>query len=452
MEFALTRRQLLAMPFAQASTHAAPALTIFFDAASPEERNATRALRELERVWRPGYAAMLVDLILLLSPLRRTSPESTAPTDRVIERLVAFLEARTRQRFGRDMSAWQRWLWSLPYEPHPEFGEFKGYIYDKIDPKMRSFFPPGVKSRIRFDRISWGGVVVNGIPPLVRPKTIAAGEASYLKDNHVVFGISWKGQSRAYPKRILAWHEMAIDRVGGQDLTIVYCTLCGTVIPYFSAGHAFGTSGLLYESSKLMFDEATNSLWPTLEGVPGVGPLTGTSARLDFAPVVTTTWGEWRQSHPETTVLSLDTGHRRDYSEGAAYRTYFASDELMFPVSVQNKRLKNKDEVLILRLPGKTPLAIASRRLKNEPVFQYEHEGERLLVLTTPAAANRVYRAGNLRWHRDASGVLRDDQNREWQVEEDGLQRGDQRLDRWPAHRAFWFGWFTQNPQGVLVR
>ena len=90
---------------------------------------------------------------------------------------------------------------------------------------------------------------------------------------------------------------MALDRVGGIDLTIVYCTLCGTVIPYKSVvGNrrlTFGTSGLLYRLNKLMFDEETHSLWSSLEGVPVVGSLVDRGLRLPFRSVVTTTWDEW---------------------------------------------------------------------------------------------------------------------------------------------------------------
>jgi len=445
----LSRRNLVSAAWALAAGNH-PSLKLFFEAASADDREAAPALQELARLWRPGYTAMVVDLTRILSQLGGAARDPAQSTDRVVDRLVRFLEERTRRTMGRNVGAWQRWMWELPYEPHPDFGEFKGLVYAGIDPRMRNFFPPGVESRIRLDRIDWGGVRVNGIPPLRNPKTTPAREATYLKDNHIVFGIAAKGEARAYPKRILAWHEMAIDRVGDLDLTIVYCTLCGTVIPYLSQGHKFGTSGLLYESSKLMFDEETNSLWPTLEGRPAVGPLTKKPLQLSFAPVVTTTWGEWRQEYPETTVLSLETGHQRDYSEGAAYRDYFGTQELMFQVSARDGRLKNKDEVLVVRLPGKTPLAVSARRLAREPVFEYEHEGERILVLTTKAGANRVYRTGDLRWTRD--GALRDGQGREWRVEEEGLRREAELLPRWPAHRAFWFGWYAQNPSTVLVR
>ncbi len=163
---------------------------------------------------------------------------------------------------------------------------------------------------------------VNGIAPLEYSVVVPAESADYLDDVHVVFGISVDGEFRAYPKRVLAWHEMALDRLGGIELTVVCCTLCGTVIPYESILNRehfkFDTSGLLYRSNKLMFDHQTKRLWSTFEGVPVVGPLVGTSVRLNRRSVVTTTWREWRRLHPTTTVLSLETGYSRDYGEDVA--------------------------------------------------------------------------------------------------------------------------------------
>ena len=205
---------------------------------------------------------------------------------------------------------------------------------------------------IRLDEVDWGGVPPNGIPPLEYPAHLAAADAEYLDDDNIVFGIAVNGEASAYPKRILAWHEMAIDRVGGIELTIVYCTLCGTVIPYESLVDGqhirFGTSGLLYRSNKVMFDHGTKSLWNTFEGVPVIGSLVGSGLQLTRRSMVTTTWGEWRARHPETTVLSLETGQQRDYSEGAAYRDYFSTDQLMFQVQARDDRLDNKDEVVVM--------------------------------------------------------------------------------------------------------
>jgi hypothetical protein len=103
----------------------------------------------------------------------------------------------------------------------------------------------------------------------------------------------------------------------------VYCTLCGAMIRYDTSvdgvQHELGTSGFLYRSNKLMYDQATKSLWSTLSGTPVVGALVGQGIELRSLYVVTTTWKEWKKRHPNTTVLSLDTGHARDYREGAAY-------------------------------------------------------------------------------------------------------------------------------------
>ena len=181
---------------------------------------------------------------------------------------------------------------------------------------------------------------------------IPAGEAEYLRDSNVVFGLEVEGDARAYPKRILAWHEMFVDEVGGVPVAGVYCTLCGSMILYETVhdgvAYELGTSGFLYRSNKLMYDRATQSLWNTIWGRPVIGPLADRAIELKRRSVVTTTWGEWKRRHPETTVLSLETGHRRDYSEGAAYREYFATDELMFNVPQLDRRLRNKDEVLAL--------------------------------------------------------------------------------------------------------
>ncbi len=134
--------------------------------------------------------------------------------------------------------------------------------------------------------------------------------------------------------------------------------------------------------------------------------------------MVTSTWGEWRARYPRTLVLSPETGHQRDYSEGAAYRDYFSVQDLMFEVSRKDRRLKNKDEVLIIRLKGKTPLAIATRLLERKPVFEYRHEGAALTVKTDKSGANRVY-------------------------------LGERQI---PAYRAFWFGWYAQFPETALVK
>ncbi len=132
-------------------------------------------------------------------------------------RLLSFLEKQTGKRFGDDLDAWRRWMWSRPYDPHPDYATMKAVIYGQIDPGDAHVLPPRVRASIRLDEIDWGGVTVNGIPPLRLPKVVPAADARYLRDSNVVFGLVVNGEARAYPKRILGWHEMAVDRVGGVD-------------------------------------------------------------------------------------------------------------------------------------------------------------------------------------------------------------------------------------------
>jgi Protein of unknown function (DUF3179) len=253
---------------------------------------------------------------------------------------------------------------------------------------------------------------------------------------------------------------MVKDKIGGLELNGVYCTLCGTMILYDATvngvHHELGTSGFLYRSNKLMYDHATKSLWSTLTGAPVVGPLVGQGIRLRTLYVVTTTWKEWRRRHPKTLVLSLDTGHRRDYGEGVAYREYFGTDRLMFNVPKIDDRLPNKAEVLVLRTAGppEEQVAIDAAFLAKSPVYHDRIGREAFVVLTDKSGANRVYAAGSgglVSW--DGDTTARDREGRTWRVDEDQLiGPAGQKLARMPAHRAFWFGWYSQYPATRLVK
>ena len=248
--------------------------------------------------------------------------------------------------------------------------------------------------------------------------------------------------------------------IGGTEYAGVYCTLCGAVILYEThhegVHHELGTSGFLYRSNKLMYDRATQSLWNTTWGRPVIGPLAGTGITLKRSYVVTTTWGEWRRRHPETTVLSLETGHVRDYGEGVAYRDYFATDELMFGVPRLDNRLKNKDEVVALVFPdlsGDT-MAISAAYLEMQPLYEDSLAGRDFVVLTDRSGANRVYeRKETIFESYDGESRVIDSQGNQWELREDGLYADSGEIrQRLPAHRAFWFGWYAANPDTRLVQ
>lgn len=478
---------LVQAPAAVPPAVAVPAIEEFFALASADERTSVAAANRIAPLWKDSYAGLVIDLARFHRPARPMTASAAAEAGQGIGdddgigapdrmplsagaplsqealirgRLMRFLSKQTGQRWGDDLKRWRRWLWGQPDSPHPDYARFKARLYANVDPRMATFFEATSNPRIRLDEIDWGGVGVNGIPPLHQPKVIPASEAKFMGDRNVVFGIVVNGEARAYPKRILAWHEMALDTVGGVPLAVVYCTLCGTVIPYEASSEGrtftFGTSGLLYRSNKLMFDLETKSLWSTIEGRPVVGPLEKTSIALRYRPVVTTSWAEWRAAHPATTVLSLDTGHERDYREGAAYRGYFATNELMFEVPGQDGRLKKKAEVVTF-LAGRddavTPVALDAAFLKRNPVHMFSAGGLSYVAITTSGGANRIYKAGDVAFLRMNGDKVLDAQGAAWRMTEEKLEgEGGAALVREPARRTFWFAWFSQFPSTLLIK
>ncbi len=425
-------------------------LSRFFDLLSDHDKIAVAARSAIATNWRNAYAVMLVEL----APF--------APDPASLNRIISLLEEGSAQAFGTDTDRWYDWIWRSDPGTHPKYAEFKATLYATIDPRFREYFDEAPKSAIRLDEIRWGGVARDGIPPLEHPKLLSAGAATYLKDDNVVFGVEINGDARAYPQRILGWHEMVKEKIGGEDLHGVYCTLCGTMILYRTTidgtYHELGTSGFLYRSNKLMYDHATKSLWSTLTGQPVVGPLVGQGLELKALFVVTTTWGEWRRRHPQTKVLSLNTGHRRNYGEGEAYREYFATDHLMFNVPKLDARLPNKAEVLALRFSesSERQLAIAADFLRAHPLYHAKLGKLSFVVLTDASGANRVYETrGQVFSSWDQQGMLKDSDGNVWALSEATLWRrdgGGSELKRLPAHRAFWFGWYAAYPNTRLIK
>lgn len=417
---------------------------------SPETEAVKKSIQMLDEHWKPSFTPMTIE------SLAYTQDKNSSRL------LLALLEKKTGQNFGRDFNQWYAWLWRKPAIYSNEYADFKANLYRNIDPKFDRYFRNRQASaRIRLDEIRWGGVLQDGIPPLRNPSMLKAKQADYLSDDDTVFALEINGDARAYPKRILAWHEMFVDTVGGVDIAGVYCTLCGTVIPYKTTykgtKYQLGTSGFLYRSNKLMYDRATQSLWNTIKGEPVLGPLAGKGIALEHLSVVTTTWGEWKRRHPNTTVLSPNTGHQRDYGEGVAYRDYFSTHALMFNTPFNDKRLKNKQEVLALRFPAAPDqqLAIDTAFLNKNPLYKNKIGQQKLLILTDRSGANRVYDPKDIDFvEYDRDSTLIDSQGNRWLLDESSLtaENSDRRLSALPYHRAFWFGWHATYPQTRLIK
>lgn len=251
---------------------------------------------------------------------------------------------------------------------------------------------------------------------------------------------------------------MVNDVLGGHAVSLSYCTLCGSALlfdtsPREGETYTFGSSGLLYRSNKLMFDEQTNSLWSNLAGEPVWGPLVGHGKRLTPLPLVMTTWGDWRLRHPDTDVLALETGYQRDYRPGAAYGRYFASPEPMFPVWLKAASgPKPKDWVFALQVEGRRK-AYPLKELMASGLIHDTVAGVGVVLLADArSGAVRAYRcdARRLAW---SNGKLKDEENGlVFRLEEPALvaEDGSARLPRLPGHRVYWFAWYGFAPSAPL--
>ncbi|MET2984362.1 DUF3179 domain-containing (seleno)protein [Aureibaculum conchae] len=421
-------------------------LQIFKNLIGYDQQKKTAALRFLQQNWSQGYIAPLLDILRL------------SKDDWQQQEIKAVLN-KHEPELKADYFNGIQWLWKRSPKYGNYYADFKGYLYSAVDSAFYKYFTGRENQTIiRLDEIVWGGVSKDGIPTLKSPTMMAANEATYLSDTDVVFGLVIHGEARAYPKRILAWHEFLTDDIGDQSIAVVYCTLCGTVIiydtEYNGVKHKLGTSGFLYRSNKLMYDQATQSLWNTIMGTPVVGPLVEQNIELSTLPVETTTWGAWRKRHPTTQVLSIETGHARNYAEGEAYKDYFADDNLMFPVQRLDRRLPNKARVFIPRPKNfaAQPLAIAVDYLKRKRIHHDKIEDQRLLIITESNGASRAYAIDNQQFKTYKNGKLKDINGEVWLVKEEALVGPEkQRLLRIPAHEVFWFAWVNVFPETRII-
>lgn len=350
---------------------------------------------------------------------------------------------------GEQRETWFDWqVWQ---QQHTEIVPFAGYarwlgeVLARIDPLFRRFIGPSVAHAIRLEEVVWGGVKVDAIPALDRPRTTGAAAAGWLDPEDRVFGLEINGQARAYPQRIADWHEMVNDVLGGVALSLAYCTLCGAAIAFAGAtrqGRAFtfGSSGLLYRSNKLMYDRQTDSLWNQFTGTPVVGAMTHSGIALDVLPIATTSWADWRRRHPGTTVLSNRTGFRRNYTPGAAYGGYFASPSLLFPADARDPA-RQKEVVFGVRAAGgiKTwPLArFAPPTVLNDRVGLID------VVLIGDAATGtvRAYESRGRLFAESGPDALRAPDG-VWRITEGALLGPDARsLPRLPGHVGYRFAW-----------
>lgn len=190
----------------------------------------------------------------------------------------------------------------------------------------------------------------DSIKSLLDPARISPAECAWLADDDEVLSVTMGGVTRAYPLRILVWHEVVNDRIEGNPVLITYSALSGSGLAFDPGQNpdgtrrTFGVSGLLYNSCLLMYDHATESLWSQLrmEGIAGEAngtPLVPLSTRR-------MPWGLWRKAFPAGEVLSTDTGTGTDYDVEWPYGDYAEDRATIFPFDIHRNEFGTKERMI----------------------------------------------------------------------------------------------------------
>lgn len=293
-----------------------------------------------------------------------------------------------------------------------------------------------------------GEVRAEPLPPLDHAPLLRAKAATYLSPGDPILGVQIGDDMRAYPLRILDWHAVSNDHVGGVPVALVWCRPCGSAMLYRrdtpKGTLTLAASGIFRDGDQLLRDRETRTLWKQLTGEPVEGPLAGSGFKLQPLPVVLTTWGNWTRIRPETRVLSLATGARKDYPQAGR------------PPADQPET----SSIYGLVVDG-TAKAYPLDSLSKTGVVNDEIAGRPVVVVWEPGAdaqnrTVRAYERGDRTFSRSERAFLgalflNDQNGRPWLVGEEALTTPDgKKLPRLPGYLTHGSGWSAAYPQTAI--
>ncbi len=332
---------------------------------------------------------------------------------------------------------------------------------------------------VPYTEIISGGPSKDGIPAIDAPKFVTTSEAAaWLEAVEPVVLLALNGEVRAYPLQILIWHELVNDTVGGVPVGVTFCPLCNTATAFERtvAGQVldFGTTGRLRYSNMLMYDRPTESWWQQATGEALVGELLG--AQLVMLPAAIVSWHDFQTAHPDSLVLSRETGYTRPYGQNP----YAGYDDVNQSPFVYNSWLSSYSgpavpqallpmtRVLTVDLAGEA-VAYPYAALQAAGVVNDSVGGQALVVLWTAGTASaldtpliaegrdvgaavaysRVVDGQTLTFASVDGRILDQETGSGW----DGLGQGvsgplaGQQLTPVVAFNHFWFSWAAFKPE-----
>lgn len=320
----------------------------------------------------------------------------------------------------------------------------------------------GDECSIQTSNLVSGGVPKDGIPSLTDPVFVDPEQADYLSHDSRVIGLQLGDKTLAIPHNILWYHEIVNLNREDLQLAVTYCPLTGSSLAFDRSvvgGAEFGVSGLLFQNNLVMYDRnAQESLWPQMNREAGCGIRDKTP--IPMRSVIEMTWEGWQTLHPNTKVVSANTGFGRVYQDsGYPYGNYEDPDNanLLFNMPIDDRR-PPKERVLGIPLdsgiafpfgdlntgpynvvtsesPARAVVIFWDRSRRSAMAFFPDADGTRL---TFEARENGLFdRTTSSRWSVDGLAV-------------EGPLQGTQLEPIAEAYVAFWFAWAAFHPDTQL--
>ena len=295
--------------------------------------------------------------------------------------------------------------------------------------------------------------LLDAIRPLDAPPYEAIAGGDWLDPDDLVIGYVGGGQAYAFPHKILNYHEIVNDEFDGIPVLISYCPLCRSGVVYDrrldGVALSFSNSSALYESDLVMVDRETGSYWWQVPGRAIVGTLSG--SELTPLGSSTMTRGDWRSLHPETLILSADTGSPIDYGRDpfVGYEERVDAGGFVFPVSAASRDDRLSAGTLIFGIESadtQRVYPLGSAAAINDLLSEVP-----LVVLTWDgggAAFSRISGGGELNFSLEDGAIVDDETGSTWS--RDGLaiagEMSGARLEALPARMTFWFAYVGAFP------
>ncbi|WP_206486089.1 DUF3179 domain-containing protein [Thalassotalea sp. G2M2-11] len=305
-----------------------------------------------------------------------------------------------------------------------------------------------------------GGPGKDGIPSLDSPQFTPAEQLNYIDSQELIIGISYQGQIKGYPHKVLDWHEIVNDSVAGNKFVLSYCPLTGSAMAWAidsqTGDTEFGVSGLLYNSNLILYDRNTDSNWPQMLMTSANGSKSGTQANQ--LTTFETTWEQFKTMYPNAQVLDENQGFSRDY-QAYPYGSFRTDNNLLFNVNNKDDdRLHKKERVLGINVGDEYIAIVIDLLMADHELITIEVGGEQITIAGSgdkkmAVAFHNQLSDGTMLTFTPEYGqypiIMSDQEGNMWDI--NGIAhsgpRENNRLNIPFSYVAYWYAWASFFPQ-----